>query len=55
MLYSDCKAWMAVPRIGIRRLRSEGNCADTAQAHKRVETCGFARRPLNLIPAPRAD
>ena len=24
MLYSDCKAWMTVPSIGIRRLRTAG-------------------------------
>ena len=36
MLYSDCKAWMAVPRIGIRRAPRRG---------KRVDTNGFY--PLN--------
>ena len=32
------------------RLRSEGNCADAARAHKRVDTCGF--HPLVNHPFP---
>ena len=35
---------------GERRLRSEGNCADAARAHKRVDTCGF--HPLVNHPFP---
>ena len=50
--------FFAEPQRGIRRLRTagtcraprQGECADAARAHKRVDTCGF--HPLVNHPFP---